>query len=306
MVEEDSFYKKIIHAFKELSPNVKISFVIILIVAVVGIIFDVFMWGKIFIQAKSYFIENYWQPLGFDFTHPMLIFISFSVTISVLLGITFLIWKKLNKEKEKHFLNKFIVFGIFLLLFIIVFGICLVSQSYSSKLPGNFTWYYSASDNNKALLEESNCQIDFLKCFNLDGNDDFVIGNEIRCSSSWLEGNCSAMFSSLKITKYYPQNNFTEESKDIKDKYFVYNFIVEENLRSIDFKPTFKLSNDSLISPYTAKISLQDKYFIEQYKEDKSKERYEKVFFLFTIISIGFLSTIVAMNNLKQLMEKKV
>ncbi len=83
-----------------------------------------------------------------------------------------------------------------------------------------------------------------------------------------------------------------------------YEFNVDKDLEGIWFYPVFFLNNSEESNVFYSYISLANKYSLQDYNQKITKENYDKIFLLITIFSISIFSTLVAMNNLKQLLHK--
>lgn len=293
--------RKEIKKFDSLEKNKKIEYIFSLIfifwIIITGIL-GLYVWGLLInIFSRSFFYEII-NPLAFNLKTPWKYFLVFFFFITFFSGIYIVIKTILKKEVK---IDYYLLFGIYIFIFLLIFGISFIKQSYGSEFTNNLSWQSYSENDTRIFLNTASCSISPLNCNSLGHYNKFVIGDEIYCTFEVNE-NCSFILNSIDIEKKY-FNNDTIEKQNIPTinsggRIF---FPLEDNLRYISINPQFIESNiKNNISFFYLYIYTRDRYTLDEYHQ----KEYEKTFLIITLISISLFSTIVAMNNLKQLLEK--
>ncbi len=272
--------------FRKRSISVKI----LLVVAVLFLVFYTLLigiaWASTGFLSIKIFITNFINPLGLDLKTPFSMTILFWICIAPILLIIY--------PFAKRKVNWYLVLTIYLLIFLVVFGVSITNQSYPYDLPRSYTWTFA----NQSFSQEFSCAISFLECKSATNKNNFVVNDQVICNFSFGTA-CNYKFDNFKTYKAYL--NSTDTSID-----YPYNnmgtvvFDITDNLRFVQVSPYFSVNNSESENIYSI-ITLFDKYSDSDYNQRKQN----KAVLLITIISAILFSTIIAMNNLRQLMEKR-
>jgi len=277
--------KKIIEfidEFKKLNLFLKI--------VAITILFSYLVFGVIFVFMSKFLFEffysNYINSLGFDIKTPLYLFVGLSFFFLLPLLLFF-------KKKT----NVYFAMGCFVFLFLIIFGFSFINQSYQSDLPINGRWNYESNNRYvKDFLSNPSCSISKLIC-----NSDkkyFVLEESVKCYFVVNE-TCPFSFDFLEI--HYNFLNDSVGNTRGNSEYFEFN--VNRNVTDMWIRPYFLFNNSSKYTFYY-NIHLANKYNLEEYNQKQTKENYDKIFLLITLFSLSLFTTIIAMNNLKQLLHK--
>ncbi len=296
-MEDEKKLKDIFRDIRRLSWPIKTFLILIMLFCIFGVV--VLFWATLIITLSSLaqFYKGYVESLGFNFRTPFGFFLLFFLLFIVLPSYLWWLYRRR--------INLYFVVALSIILFIIIFGICFVNESYISELPQDLQWQISEVEEHNKFQESQNCSITKLRCESSQGKKNFVIDDEIYCTFTTNE-NCSYKLGNISLVRFYLNNEsqIREEIHTAPSQGYL-NFRIEETLHQIVVYPNFYNSSGDKLSAYYLFISPYNKYSLGDYNQKESKERYDKIFLLSTIISIGLFSSIVAMNNLKQLLEKK-
>lgn len=272
-----------------------IFFVFLLITIMLGI----YIWGVLIKIFSINFFYDLINPLAFDLNKPWNYFLFFVLITAVIIVVYILFMSAANKEIKPNF---FLISGVYIFAFLLIFGVAFISQSYGSEFVNDLSWNIYSWNDSDEFLKNPDCSISKLNCNSLGHFNKFVIGDEIYCKFLVNES-CPFVLTSLDVEKGY-FNNDTTDKKEISTSNLrgIVNFELEDNLRYIFINPQFLKENSfSDVSLFWIYVYTRDRYTLEDYHQ---KER-EKAFLIITLISISLFSTIVAMNNLKQLVKRK-
>ena len=188
------FIRKFKKDFKEASFKdrvLTIIGVIMFILFIVIIPFTIFIWGFLINSVISKFFDEIVIPLGFNFKKPI-IYYGFFILFTVLIySIYWLIQSRGGNIKIK--INSYLIASIFIIGFLIIFGLCFINQNYKTDIPLNISWQVSNITEWSNFQKNSNCTISFLECKSSQNKDSFVIGDRIYCVYTVNE-NCTYKF----------------------------------------------------------------------------------------------------------------
>jgi len=280
--------KSIIKRFKSLNNFNKLLWICIVLAWLFYLILiPYFIFIFISFSAQTTYTKLL-EPLGLDFQGPIQTFYLWALLLGTILLVNFTIKKRINV---------YLWASIFLSVFLIIFGLSFIGETYSSDLPASIYWKPYSGIN---YLNEENCSYTRLDCMSVKDKINFVEGDEVYCTFE-INESCSFWISDFNVNKnYLNSKNFTPLEADISKNLAVFRFEVEKSLQSLWVHPY--ISNGSYLdSPFWALLELDDVYSDEEYLSLKQS----KSLAIITLISISLFSTFVAMNNLKQLIERK-
>ncbi|MGV8152612.1 MAG: hypothetical protein ACP5OG_06015 [Candidatus Nanoarchaeia archaeon] len=286
-------FDPLIAKYSKLKIVQKIYFFIFLGVITIYSVLVILGWFGLNLELISLFYKSFIKPLGFNLKTPSMFFVMFGLGFVLPL---FMLIPKLRKT------NKYFKLATYLILFLLIFGICFINESYKPELPQSLIWTISYKGDHPRFSNSPNCSISKLECKSVQDKKNFVIDDEIVCTFRVNE-NCTFELKNTEITKFLLNNESqltTNYPSQPSMGYF--KFKVEENLHQIVVYPNFYNESEKLYT-YFIFISLYNKYSLQDYNEKLTKERYEKSFLLISLISLSLVSVIVAMNNLKQLLN---
>lgn len=264
---------------------------LILLTVYAGIL--ILAWLGMGISIFSLFYNNFLKTLGFDLKTPFLLFV---LIAGVTIPITIFLLRKTNK---------FVIIAFYLMLFLFIFGVCLINQIYTPELPSEIPWRVINQEDNKLFWATPNCSISKLNCKSFQDKENFVIGDEILCSFD-INRSCSLPLKKVSIIKFLLNNEtILEDEGEVTPDQSYLKFEVDERVYEIAVYPEFYNNSEPLYA-FTSSIELNNKYSPEDYNQKKIKERYEKTALLISLISLSLLSVTIAMNNLRQLSKKDV
>ena len=136
------------------------------------------MWGtliKIFSLSFFYDIIN---PLAFDFQTPWKYFLFFSLIITFIFLGGYFVKKFILKKKTKE-INFYFVFGIYIFLFLSIFGFSFITQNYGSEFTQDIIWQVYQKGELLAFEQDISCSVSRLDCNSIGHYNKFVIGDEI-------------------------------------------------------------------------------------------------------------------------------
>ena len=297
----DEIIKKQVKKYKVLSKNQKFLYLMLLIffaIFFIGIILlGLYTFGFMIKFLSLSFFNDIIKPLAFDLVTPWAYFLSF-----VFISIMFVLGYAEIKIRKKTPINVYFIAGIYIFAFLLIFGFSFISQSYGSEFTKGFIWNTYPSNETNEFINNPNCSISRLNCNSIGHYNKFVIDDELYCQFE-LNPKCPFELTSLDLDKKYFNNNtiIKEEINTINSSGTI-NFILDSDLRYLFLVPQFtKINSPTDISLFHMYIYTRDRYTLEEYHQKEN----EKAFLIVTVLSIALFSTIVAMNNLKQLLEKK-
>lgn len=292
--------KSFIKCTKDLLGENKIQFLIIsfiILFLILTILLGFYSWIVIFKVYTSLFIDNIIKPLSFDLKTPFIFFFFILLLTLVICIICSLIQEHIFKRKPKNNYH-WIIFSFLIFAFLIIFGLCFISQTYGGEFSQDLPWNYHNKNDWDLFKNNPNCSISKLKCSSKYNN--FVIEEEVECVFDYNLA-CPIKLNYVVSHKVYKNNNTPFESFFSPGR-GVINFNVNENIEKISLNILILKNSSSNPMPLVYRdILISDKYTREEYHQ----KEHNKAFAIITLISISLFSTIIAMNNLRQLIEEK-
>ncbi len=280
--------KETIKKFKLLNNLYKILWICGILILLFYVVFVIPYTFFIFLRFsfQNTYI-NFLEPLGLDFKTPWKTFSLLALIPGAIFSVILIIKKKINI---------YFWISIFLFLFLLIFGLSFIAETYDSDLPASIYWRPIQGTN---YLNQENCPYSRLDCKSVKDKINFVEGDEVYCTFE-INDSCSFWISDFKVDKNYLNlKNFTPLEADVGKNLAVFRFEVEKSLESIWVYPYISNGSHSYGSFWTL-LELDEVYSDEEYFSLKQA----KALVITTLISISLFSTIVAMNNLKQLLKK--
>jgi len=290
----------LIKAFNEFNKEWKtgnaFNRIILVFLLLVLLVVTFFIGWVIFIFYKislSSLLNGLIIPLGFNLQSPLtyLSLISFGLALGIAVFTLF-----------KIKINWYLVSTIFLTAILLIYGLSFINETYSKDLPVNLTANI-LSENDYNILKNHSCSFPLLTCHSRPNRETFVIDKQLVCTFQ-LSEQCNHSLDKLIVVKYYTNpSNISREEKYATDNYFYLEIPIDENLEGVLIRPSFENKENLLQFPEPAHylISLTQKYSSEEYNQRKK----DKLLLIISLFSLSIFSSVVAVNNLKQILKKE-
>lgn len=161
-------------------------------------------------------------------------------------------------------------------------------------------WKISSENDFNLLINTQGCNFSKLDCRSVRDKIYYVDGDEVYCQFG-LPDDCNFNISTFEVKKIFL--NSKNESVILtspSDKSVSFQVKVEKNLKAIWVDPYFE-TGEKEISPFYIYWEFENVYSEEEYNKKQS----EKVSLTIALLSLSIFSSIVAVNNFKQLLNKK-
>ncbi|MGD9276805.1 MAG: hypothetical protein PVJ67_06560 [Candidatus Pacearchaeota archaeon] len=269
----------------------KLSVRITLSISVLFFVFAGLMSAYLIFLVSSFSLKSiyssYLEPLGFDYSSPLGYF-------SIFFSLEFLGFWIYYLFKRK--INWYLFSVLAIILFLLIFGLSFITSSYKVDLPSSQYWKIVNNSETNMLV---NCNFSRLDCTSVRDKQYFVDGDEVYCSFG-LSKECDASLMNITEVKKIYLNSEKEPriNLSIVENHANFEIKIEKGLKALWVIPYYS-TNEKIISPFNIYWEFENIYSEEEY----NKRQAEKSSFLIALISLSIFSSIIAMNNLKQLIK---